>query len=224
VSDPGFSPANFAPGDGTRVAHAPAVHPLSAIGAVRLRCHCPRARVSCRCATGWSGRPGRPVLAGPADREQFLAPVHACGHHATELRSVLGAVQGSSLRSAHARAARGLRALTAPARSSPDSNCVMAAPCVSSGSRRSECQEIDRGCVYRIGGQDVRDGSAAPGVTPSSIGSVHGSNVVANGETCLPVSSPWSRPSDRRMVSDPALHAGLRPASVPELNPHRSDF
>jgi len=38
------------------------------------------------------------------------------------------------------------------------------------------------GAFYRIGGHDVRDGSAAPGVTPSSIGSVHVSNVVASGE------------------------------------------
>ena len=44
--------------------------------------------------------------------------------------------------------------------------------------RRCQCQEIARRCVYRIGGHDVRDGSAAPGVPPSSIGSVHGSSVV----------------------------------------------
>ena len=68
--------------------------------------------------------------------------------------------------------ARGLRALTAPARSSPDGNCVMAPMCVSSGRQAMRvCQEIARRCVYRIGGHDVRDGLAIPGVSPSSIGS-----------------------------------------------------
>jgi hypothetical protein len=38
-------------------------------------------------------------------------------------------------------------------------------------SRRCQCQEIARSCVYRIGGHDVRDGLAIPGVSPSSIGS-----------------------------------------------------
>jgi hypothetical protein len=44
------------------------------------------------------------------------------------------------------------------------------------------------------------------------------SNAAASGETSSPISSPRSRSSDPRTASGPALHAGLRPASVPELS------
>ena len=61
------------------------------------------------------------------------------------------------------------------------------------------------GCVYRIGGHDVRDCLAVPGVSPSSIGSAHVWNAVANGENL---------PSDLfALVADKRPAHGLRPCA-----------
>jgi hypothetical protein len=84
------------------------------------------------------------------------------GHHASERRAVLGAVQGSSLRSAHAR----VRAWP----SGLDGACAQLAGLQlrDGHSLRLESKPGDASvrkslvdAFYRIGGQDVRDGSAA---------------------------------------------------------------
>ena len=136
---------------------------------------------------------------------------------------MLDAVQGSSLRSAHARAARGLRALTAPARSSSDSNCVMAHHV------RFE-RTLDDSCVRKspagafIGLQDTPSAPAQPPRTEHlsiDSGPSRTRSRVAN----LPVDL-FTLVAVKRSAHDlrSALHAGLRPASVPELSHSLSVF
>lgn len=84
------------------------------------------------------------------------------GHHATEPRAVLGAVQGSSLRSAHA----GVRAW--PSGLDGTSAQPAGLQLRDGHSLRLELKPGDASvrnslvdAFYRIGGQDARDGSAA---------------------------------------------------------------
>ena len=106
--------------------------------------------------------------------------------------------------------ARGLRTLTAPARSSPDCNCVMATPWPRVEARRRQCQEIARGCVLQDRRARRPRRLSRPGV--NTLVHRHRPRFEHGRErrTSLPIPSPWSRTSDRRTASGPALHAGLR--------------
>ena len=116
--------------------------------------------------------------------------------------------------------ARGLRALTAPppqragirasgtpgpARSSPDCNCVMATPCVSSRSQATPVSG-NRSRMRSIGSEAKRPRRLSrPGV--NTLVHRHRPRFERGRErrTSLPIPSPWSRTSDRRTASGPAL-------------------
>jgi hypothetical protein len=130
-SDPGFWPTDFAPRlcrEGRSVPSCPSVTVLGA-------CPCsspsskPAARLACVMSSGTRISPSFGTSRTSVWLQRRWRPSRNRASSCARRRARLVA----SLRP-RAWSARGLRALTAAARSSPDSNCVMAAICISSGS------------------------------------------------------------------------------------------
>ena len=165
--------------------------------------------------TARSCPPGSESLHRPADREHLCGSQRRSrGHHAIRASSCARrrARLVASLRP-RAWSARGLRALTAPARSSPDGNCVMAYYVRLERTPDDACvRKSPAGAFYRIGGHDVRDGSAVPGVSTLVDRQRPRSNAVASGE-----------PACRSLHPGRGQATGARPQALrfmPASGPH----